>query len=182
MYDTKWICRCGQVELLVETAGGSRAVCYCNSCRGFATRLGAAEILDEWGGSDLYQVAPEAAKFVRGADKVAWTKMSEKGPARWFTTCCKSPFANTLSTRAVPFLTLQTASISDSQMLPPIEMRVFRKFALGHAPKSKNGQARLIREFAVRALKSRLSGKWRRNPLFDDTGQPIATRINLPEE
>lgn len=181
MSTSSWTCRCGQVALTVAPEGGTRVVCYCNSCRGFATRLGASNILDECGGCDFYQVAPEAAQFVKGADKVAWTKMTDRGPSRWFTTCCLTPLANTLSTPAIPFLTLQAAYLSKKDMLPPIEIRVFRKFANGHVPASKYGQGRLLREFAVRSLKSRFFGGWRRNPLFDDVGKPIATNVLLPD-
>lgn len=181
MSTTTWTCKCGQVALTVEPEGGTRVVCYCNSCRGFVTRLGASDILDECGGSDLYQVAPEAARFVKGANKVVWTKMTDKGPARWFTTCCHTPLANTLPTRAMPFLTLQTAYLSGKDTLPPIEIRVFRKFAKGRVPDTRYGQGLLLREFAVRSLKSRLSGGWRRNPLFDDVGRPIATKVSLPD-
>lgn len=176
-----WTCKCGQVALAVEPEGGTRVVCYCNSCRGFATHLGASDILDECGGSDLYQVAPEATRFVKGANKVAWTKMTDKGPARWFTTCCHTPLANTLPTRAIPFLTLQAAYLSGKDLLPPIEIRVFRKFAKGRVPDTRYGQGRLLREFAVRSLKSRLSGGWQRNPLFDDVGRPIAMKVALPD-
>ncbi|MEL6523820.1 MAG: DUF6151 family protein [Pseudomonadota bacterium] len=181
MSTTTWTCKCDQVALTVVPKGGTRVVCYCNSCRGFTTRLGASDILDECGGSDLYQVAPEAAQFLKGADKIAWTKMTDNGPARWFTTCCRTPLANTLPTRAIPFMTLQTAYLSKKDTLPPIEIRVFRKFAEGRVPDTKYGQSRLLREFAVRSLKSRLSGGWRRNPLFDDVGEPIATNVSLPD-
>lgn len=144
-------------------------------------RLGASDILDECGGCDLYQVAPEAAHFVKGADRVAWTKMTDKGPARWFTTCCHTPLANTLTTRTIPFLTIQTTYLSNKDALPPIEIRVFRKFAKGRVPDSEYGQGRLFREFVVRSLMSRFSGGWRRNPLFDDIGKPIATNVSLPD-
>jgi hypothetical protein len=181
MSTTTWTCKCAQVALAVEPEGGTRVVCYCNSCRDFATRLGASDILNECGGSDLYQIAPEAARFVKGADKVAWTKMTDKGPARWFTTCCHTPLANTLPTRTIPFLTLQTAYLSEKDTLPPIEISVFRRFANGRVPATSYGQGRLLRKFAVRALKSRLSGGWRQNPLFDDAGRPIATKVSLPD-
>jgi len=181
MSTTNWTCKCGEVALSVAPKGGTRVVCYCNSCRDFATRLGAGDILDEFGGSDLYQVAPEAAQFVKGADKIAWTKMTDKGPARWFTKCCHTPLANTLTTRSIPFLTLQTAYLSGKEALAPIEMRLFRKFATGYVPKTKYGQGRLLREFAVRSIRSRLSGGWRRSPLFDDAGKPIAMNEPLPE-
>lgn len=181
MNSTTWTCKCGQVALTVAPNGGTRAVCYCKSCRAYATRLGASDILDEAGGSDLYQVAPEAAQFVKGGDKVAWTRMTNKGPARWFTTCCHSPLANTLPTRAIPFMTLQAAYLSQKDALPPINIRVFEECATGPVPEQKYGKGRLLREFALRSLKSRLSGGWRRNPFFDDAGKPIGPKVPLPE-
>lgn len=182
MTHTSWTCRCGDVSFALTPDGGSRVVCYCDSCRGFVTELGAADILDHWGGNDLYQVAPEAAQIVKGEDKLAWTQMTEKGPVRWFTTCCNSPLANTLKTAKVPFLTLQSAFFADEDALGPIEMRVFRKFAKGRVPDTKNGQGRLMREFAVRSLKSRLFGGWRKNPLFDEASKPIAGQASLPRD
>ena len=180
MTHTSWTCRCTEVSFALSVGGGTRAVCYCNSCRNFALRLGASDILDEWGGSDLYQVAPEAAQIVRGADKLGWARMTPKGPARWFTTCCHTPLANTLPTPKVPFLTLQSAFIADQDTLGPIEIRLFQKYATGDVPTAKSGQARLLWEFAIRALKSRFSGGWRKNPLFDAAGAPVASQAQLP--
>ncbi len=176
-----WTCGCGDVVLNVTPKGGTRVVCYCESCRGFVVRLGAEGILDDWGGNDLFQVAPEAAVFVTDADKVAWTKMTDKGPARWFTTCCKTPLANTLETRAVPFLTLQSAYFDTQDDLPPIEIRVSRSGAKGHVPESSGGTWRLMRQFAMRSLRSRFTGGWQRNPLFDAAGQPIGPQVPLPD-
>lgn len=107
--------------------------------------------------------------------------MTDKGPARWFTTCCNTPLGNTLQTRAIPFLTLQAAFLDAKDSLGPVEIRVFRKMANGRVPDTKSGQGRLLREFAVRALKSRLSGGWRTHPMFNDTGQPIAKRVPLAD-
>ena len=181
MHETVWICQCGQVELAVDTAGGTRAVCYCDSCRGFVTRLGAADILDPSGGNDLYQVAPEAAAFRKGADKVAWTRMTAKGPARWFTTCCQTPLANTLPTRTIPFLTLQSAYIAHQAALGDIHIRTFTDHAIGAEKPTKAGMVRLLSEFALRALRSRLNGGWRRNPLFDAAGKTIGPNVPLDD-
>lgn len=179
MHETVWICQCGQVELAVDTARGTRAVCYCSSCRGFVTRLGAAEILDPSGGNDLYQVSSEAAVFRKGADKVAWTRMTAKGPARWFTTCCHSPLANTLTTRAIPFLTLQSAYIGHQGALGDIHIRAFVDSAVGTEKPVQQGLGRLYGAFALRAFRSRLSGGWRRHPLFDKDGRMIGAQVPL---
>lgn len=171
----EWTCRCGQVAAEVDPRGGTRAVCYCPSCQRFAALTDAEAALDPQGGSDLYQVAPEAARITRGKDKLTWMRLTEKGPLRWHTTCCNTPFANTLATRTIPFLTLVSHRFTDPDALGPVAVRVFRRYARGRVPDDGAGSMLpLYLAFARRALTSRLSGGWRRNPLFDDAGKPIA--------
>lgn len=98
----EWTCRCGAVAVEIDPRGGTRAVCYCGSCRRSSALTDASDALDAYGGSDLYQVAPENARITRGADKLAWVRLTAKGPLRWHTTCCNTPFANTLPTPSVP--------------------------------------------------------------------------------
>lgn len=169
----RWTCRCGGVTARVDVAQGTRAVCYCPSCRDFAKRLGASDRLDTAGGSDLFQVAPEAVTIESGGDRLAWLRLTERGPLRWFTTCCNTPLANTLPTRAIPFLTLQSAGFEAAEALPPVAARVHRRYATARVPDDGDGVWRLYREFAVRALRSRLTGGWRKNPLFDADGTPV---------
>ena len=67
---------------------GFRCVFYFKSCRGFADDCDASNLLDEWGGCDLIQFGADKVRFRKGAENLAWTKMTEKGPLRWYTTCC----------------------------------------------------------------------------------------------
>lgn len=174
----EWTCRCGQVAAEVDPSGGTRAVCYCRSCRRFAELTGAADALDAQGGSDLYQVAPENARITRGADKLTWMRLTEKGPLRWHTTCCNTPLANTLDTPAIPFLTLMSHRFADPDALGPVSIRVNRRYATGRVPDdATGGLLPLMLRFARRAVKSRLTGGWKRNPLFDDQGKPIAEGV-----
>ena len=172
----QWTSRCGSVTAEVETHGGVRAVCYCCSCRDFALRTGAEDALDEAGGSDLYQVAPEAVRFLAGAEHLTWLRLSEKGPLRWYTTCCNTPVANTLGSRAIPFVTLQTHRLSEPSQLPDVSVRVFRRDATARAPEGGKGATALYLNFAKRALRSWVTGGWRHNPFFDQEGNPIAPR------
>lgn len=169
----EWTCRCGAFAAEVETGGGIRVVCYCPSCRDFALRTDAAQALDEAGGSDLYQVAPERVRILRGADKLAWMRLTEKGPLRWYTTCCNTPVANTLATRALPFVTLQAHRFADPGALGPVAVRGFRRFATARAPASDRSMRYLYWNFGKRALKSRLTGGWKRNPFFRDDGRQV---------
>ncbi len=175
----EWTCRCGAFAAEIDIARGIRAVCYCNSCRDFALRTHAGEALDAAGGSDLYQVAPEQVRITRGRDKLAWMKLTEKGPARWYTTCCETPVANTLVTRALPFVTLQSHRFADAEELGPVSVRVFRRDATARAPDGGKGAFALYMNFARRMLRSRLTGGWRRNPFFTEAGDPVGPRKDL---
>lgn len=170
----EWTCRCGAFAAEVDVTPASiRAVCYCPSCRIFALKTGAGDALDEAGGSDLLQVAPEDVRFLRGSENLRWMQLTPKGPARWYTACCNTPVANTLLTPAIPFVTLMSHRITDQDALPPVSVRVFRKYAGQHVPDSK-GAGSLYWNFARRALRSRLSGGWKRNPFFGPDSKPIA--------
>jgi hypothetical protein len=175
----EWTCRCGAFAAEVDTRRGTRAVCYCPLCRAFAEKTDAADVLDAAGGSDLFQVAPEEMTITRGADRLAWTKLTEKGPARWVTTCCNTPVANTMDRPGIPFITLQTHRFSDPDSLGPVTVRVFRRHATAPAPEGGASTPALYWEFAKRALRSRLTGGWKRNPLFDKAGRPAGQRIEL---
>ena len=174
----EWTCRCGAFAAEVETRRGIRAVCYCESCRAFAERTNAAAALDEAGGSDLFQVAPEEVRFLRGGEGLAWVRLTEKGPARWYTTCCNTPVANTMPTPGIPFVTLMSHRFADPGALGPVKARVHRRFAKQRVPDDGGGTGALLRNFAVRALRSRLTGGWKRNPFFPG-GQPVGPRQEL---
>lgn len=171
----EWTCRCGAVAAEVDPKGGTRAVCYCSYCQDFARRTDAEAALDPQGGSDLYQVAPEAVTITRGAGNLAWMRLTDKGPLRWYTTCCNTPVANTLDRRSVPFVTMMAHRLSDPDALGPVRVRVFRRNATGRVPDDgTGGTLPLYLGFARRVLKSFLTGGWRRNPFFGSDGRPIA--------
>ena len=170
----RWTCKCGEVELSVAPGDGTRIVCYCGSCRKFATDFGADETLDAAGGADLYQTAPETVTITKGADKLSWVKFSAKGPNRWFTTCCRTPMANSLGTRAIPFATVLSHNIDDKDALGPVAARVNRKDATAHIDAPAGNAGKAIRSFIWRALRSRLSGRYKKNPFFDQNGALIA--------
>lgn len=169
----EWTCRCGGFAAEVDTRRGIRAVCYCESCRSFAERTDAADKLDEAGGSDLFQTAPEEVAFLQGGEGLAWLKLTEKGPARWYTTCCNTPVANTMPTPGMPFVTWMSHRFADPDALGPVRVRVHRRFATRRVPDDSAGVFALMSNFAIRALRSRLTGGWKRNPFFPN-GKPIA--------
>ena len=170
-----WSCACGAVKARAE-GEGTRAVCYCSSCREFAERFGRAGWVDPSGGCDLYQTAPECVVLTEGADQLRWTKLTPKGPLRWYARCCGTPMANTLGTRNIPFVTLQVVGFDDPDKAGPVVARVNRQGATGPVPDDAGGLPTLLWTFAKRALASRLSGRYKKNLFFDAAGEPIAGR------
>ena len=170
----RWTCNCGQVELAVAAGDGTRIVCYCASCQRFANRFGAGETLDAAGGADLYQTAPETVQITKGREHLSWIKFTSKGPNRWYTTCCKTPMANSLGTRAIPFATVLSYNIDDKSGLGPVAARVNRKAATAHISEDPGNAGKAIRAFIWRALRSRVSGRYKQNPFFDANGALIA--------
>ena len=179
----QWTCRCGQVEIEAEidAKSDSRLVCYCQSCRKFAEQTGATATLDHAGGVDLYQTAVERLGIVKGADKLAWTRLSEKGPVRWFAMCCGAPIANTLPTRQIPFATLMSAGFVDQAALPPILGRVNKKDATARIEGDLGNPKKAVRAFLWRALKSRVGGGYKRNPFFTPDGKLLADGPTDPQ-
>ena len=175
----RWSCNCGEVELSVEPGDGTRLVCYCASCQRFANDFGAGETLDPSGGAELYQTAPERVIITKGADKLSWVKFTQKGPNRWFTTCCNTPMANSLATRSIPFATILTHNLEDKLALGPIIARVNRKDATAPITGDAGNSGKAIRAFMWRALRSRISGRYKRNPFFDANGKLIATGTSV---
>ncbi|MEO6598333.1 MAG: DUF6151 family protein, partial [Polyangiaceae bacterium] len=59
-------CDCGKlagVALGVAPSSGCRVVCYCNDCQAFARFLARPGITDEWGGTDIFQIAPSRVRL-----------------------------------------------------------------------------------------------------------------------
>jgi hypothetical protein len=100
-------CACGTIRgrvLGISPRHGCRLVCYCGDCQAFARFLGRSDITDEWGGTDIFQVAPSRLRLDR-ADTLACVRLSEKGMYRWYCGECKTPLGNTLAPK-IPFIGL----------------------------------------------------------------------------
>lgn len=101
-------CRCGKLSgtaLEVSPAAGTRIVCYCNDCQAFAHFLERPEITDDWGGTDIFQMAPARVRIDHDDDALRCVRLSAKGLYRWYCRHCKTPVANTVGAR-VPFVGL----------------------------------------------------------------------------
>ena len=99
--DLQLQCRCGTVRAIahgVTPQMGNHCVCYCDDCQAFPKALGRPDVVDANGGTDIFQLSQARLEFTHGLDRVAWLRLTPKGTARWYTSCCNTPIGNTLPT------------------------------------------------------------------------------------
>jgi hypothetical protein len=181
-------CSCGTLQGATRGASpdaGNRVVCYCDDCQAFAHFLGrGADILDQSGGTDIYQTSQGGVTFSAGANYIACVRLTARGLFRWYADCCNTPIGNTLSSSTIPFVGLINRCLvppaddpSMSVTLGHVRARVFRQFAKGDRSALAAGESmpRLMLRFSRLVIQWRLRGDQRRSPFFDArTGVPIA--------
>lgn len=177
-----WRCACGAFEAEIAPVKGTRCICYCRDCQAFLAHLGKQEIADGQGGTDLYQTMPDQVRITRGAEHLAALKLTDKGPIRWYTTCCKTPVCNTGARRAVPLASFPVHFLDAPQAIGPVIARVNRKGARGHIEGETGSVGRVIVSFIGRALVALVTGRYRRTPFFDAEGRPVAKPKRLSHE
>lgn len=100
-------CLCGCVQGSagpLSKALNRRIVCMCKDCQAFAHYLGRADqMLDDQGGTEIIPIHPGRMRFVKGIGQLACVRLSDDGLRRWYTSCCKTPVANTHPKNALPF-------------------------------------------------------------------------------
>lgn len=137
-------CRCGAVRGVakdVSPRSGNHIVCYCKDCQAFAQFLGRAELVDESGGSEIFQLTPAQLELSEGIDRVRCMKLSEKGMLRWYCECCSTPIANTASSPRLPFAGMLVAFVDPTletavreAAFGPVIMRLVTEGATGAIP------------------------------------------------
>ena len=176
MVDVTWTCKCGAVEARVPTKG-NRIVCYCESCRAFVSKLDAKERLNAQGGSELLQTKPQDVTITKGVEHLVHMHLTPKGPLRWYTRCCGTPMANTLTTRSLPFASFQVHDLEPKNNLPAFKGVVNLGGATGHVENAKRASVlALIASILGGAATAYLSGTVKKNPFFDPSGAPIGPR------
>ena len=181
-------CFCGTVRGILIGASpkiGNRAVCYCDDCQAFANFLSTdCGILDEHGGTDIFQTSPAYLEFTRGLEHIDCLRLTPKGTFRWYTDCCRTPIGNTWPTGKVPFVglihsCLEPEDRSLDEVLGPVRYHVMAKYANGDMTgidAYEKFPLHQIFPFMWNLLRWRIRGDHKRSPFFDaETGEPVVT-------
>jgi len=176
-------CDCGsfKAELLAfpkNTPG--RLACYCRDCQSYLEKIDRADVLDDFGGSEIIPVYPAELKILQGKEHLKCYRLSEKGLYRWAAGCCNSPVLNTKPD--FPWLGIFHTAYKKSdpsalESLGEIKSRIFGKYAKGQPPfviADKLGFKALMTVMPF-IIKGKLLKKATASEFFEDDGQtPIA--------
>lgn len=180
-------CSCGAVRGRADRIHhrtGNRVICYCDDCQAYAHWLERAdELLDDRGGTEVYQLTPAQLTITAGVDQVRCMRMSPKGLMRWHTACCKTPLGNTMPKAKMPFVGIPHLFWDDAaeagardRLLGPVRAAIQGRFARGgEVPPGAHPKAppllllRILRQMGVAfALR-----RYRPSPFFDARGRPV---------
>lgn len=174
-------CECGQVEGSLKNASphtGNHMVCYCDDCQAYAAYLGDEDKwLDEWGGTDVFQVTPASITFLKGSDKLRCVRVKPGGIFRFYSSCCRTPIANTVS-RKMPFAGIPSRIIHGNDKeaaLGPVRCYVMGTYARGQPPTHPHPKFSLKSLVIVLGfmLKNKLKGANLPTPFFRDDGKAV---------
>jgi len=180
-------CKCGAIRGQLEGTGThNRALCYCTDCRAFARFLGKApDMLDKQGGTEIFQVAQSRLRFLQGEDRLAAIRLSDKGMVRWYASCCGTPIGNTMANPKISFIGLIHTCLDQAQMNEHFGTSVAVlnvNTALGNPKPKQRGLLGVVARFMWILVTSRISGGYRRSPLFTASGLPRVVPKILPAE
>ncbi len=176
MTDLHFQCRCGGVKGVARDAGGSmgiRVVCYCADCQAMAHFLDCEDdYLDAAGGSDIYQTSPSRLEITEGIDRLACVVVGPQARLhRFYASCCKTPLANTIPGRKLPFAGTQVRNYDSARredVFGAPKSAVFTNDAHGEpVTKKKIAIPFLILDLMRRAAIEWTSGKSKRNVFLD---------------
>lgn len=178
-------CACREVAAVLADVGptqGDHVVCHCTDCQNFARYLGAADrILQQHGGTALYQCRCARLRLTKGTDKLACLHLTDKPTLRWYASCCRTPLFNTYANGRIPYITTLVANCRPEEVtaaIGPVVGHLQLKQAHSDAPPM--AMRTLMRRFLGRMLRDVISGDRRRNALFDPvTLAPISRPYRL---
>ena len=181
-FDFSLRCKCGRVRGTasgIAPSSGFRFVCYCTDCQAFVRFLGRADVLDQAGGTDIFQMPPGRITLTTGVDALRCVRLSAATSVlRWYADCCRTPIANTAGPRFPivgiihSFMDHTVGGRSRDEIFGPPLCRIHDGSAIRPLPPTAPAPP----SFSVFARRSsKLFGWWLRglakpNPFFDERG------------
>lgn len=174
--DLTYSCTCGKTTARLHNVSprtGNLARCHCRDCQAFATWLqqqGGADILDENGGTELWQTLAWRVEFLEGkAEHLKAMRLSPKGMIRWYAGCCHAPFGNTMGSRAMTFVGLPLSGFDAKAIdtMGKFSASISAKTARpGSNPPDDFGFGKTFARILWRQLKGKLQAKTRATPYW----------------
>ncbi len=181
-------CSCGTVKGKLDVVPKSffHVHCLCCDCQSFASHLNNKDkILDEHGGTELLQTYPSLMEISEGQDRIGCVQLRGKGLYRWHTTCCNMPLANTMNSASVPFVgvPVKLMKFANEQekmdVLGPVTMKAFGKYAIGEMP--KDAHARFPLSYMPKIIGFMIKGMFKKrhrpSPFFKDNEPVIKVNV-----
>ena len=195
-FDIPVQCECASVRGTLREVSPSRvtrAVCYCNDCQAFAHHVGHAEtVLDDYGGTSIFQVSPSRLTITEGAQHLACVRLTDGNLLRWYADCCGTPIGNTPGSYKFHFLglihvclDLAALEVPVNKALGPVTARAFRKFATGDKSVVISMPGTVLPSLIGgmrRMLGALLTGAYKSTPFFDRSGTPVSAPRRLTQE
>ena len=187
--DVKLSCACGNVEGVatgISPRSGNRVVCCCSDCQAFAAHLERdKDILDEFGGTDLFQTSQSQIQLGKGVDLLRSVKVKKSGLIRWYTDCCRTPVGNSISAKN-PFIGIvhnfMIHNGDRSADLGPVLAYVQTQYARG-TPTYPHSAAKFPVGITLRMIRKlllwKLQGKQSPSVFFSSNGDPVAEPVVL---
>lgn len=183
-------CQCGEVQgtaIDVTPSSGSRVVCCCCDCQAFATHLSRDEdTLDEFGGTEIFQISQSQLRIQHGLDKLQSMRLSEKGLTRWYAKCCNTPIANTMNAN-MPFVGVIHTFIDEpdrDDVLGPVRAYVQTQYAKG-VPDYPKHSAKFPLGITLRIIRKimlwKLAGKQKPSVFYGNDGRTVVRTIVLDQ-
>lgn len=176
-------CTCGTVQGVatnITPENGNRVICCCDDCQSFARFLEREkDILDDFGGTDIFQTSQSQIKICHGNDQLRCIRLKPKGLVRWYTDCCKTPIGNTVSL-SMPFVgvihNFMRHDVQREHDLGQPRAYVQTLHAQGtptYPQKSKKYPIGITLRIIRLMIGWRLSGKNKPSVFFDNEGRPV---------
>jgi len=144
--------------------------------------------LNEYGGTDVVQVAPASLTFHRGNEIIVGLRLTPKGLYRWHTSCCKTPVGNTFGPE-LPFVGIvaqafDTGSTNADRIFGAPLGAGRSKFAIGNPPEHMTKlTARLVLHAARLVIGWKFGGGTWPHPFFDrETRAPTHPIVTLTQD